>query len=130
MNDAEQNLFTVFDERLKILRSGEVISPEVEALVRRVISRFSERWSITLTEESGGRMVTHLAMALMRIGRNEEIAGPEKDLLEEFRDLAVFPNSVEIVEDLIAWVPVELPKTEKDYMVVNVCLILDEENDG
>jgi len=70
LNDAEQNLFTVFDERLKILRSGEVISPEVEALVRRVISRFSERWSITLTEESGGRMVTHLAMALMRIGRN------------------------------------------------------------
>ena len=123
-------MFTDFDERLKILRSGEVISPEVEALVRRVISRFSERWSITLTEESGGRMVTHLAMALMRIGRNEEIAGPETDLLEEFRDLAVFPNSVEIVEDLIAWVPVDLPKTEKDYMIVNVCLILDEENDG
>ena len=123
-------MFTDFDERLKILRDGGVISPGVEALVRRVISRFRERWNITLTEESGGRMVTHLAMALMRIGRNEEISGPETDLLEEFRDLAVFPNSIEIVEDLMAWVPMELPKAEKDYMVVNVCLILDAENDG
>jgi len=124
------NLFTDFDERLKILRSGEVISSEVETLVRRVISRFSERWNIKLTEESGGRMVTHLAMALMRIERQEEIVAPEADLLEEFRSLSVFSKSLEVVEDLADWVPMELPKAEKDYMVVNVCLILDAENDG
>ena len=123
-------MFTDFDERLKILRSGEVISSEVETLVRRVISRFSERWNIKLTEESGGRMVTHLAMALMRIERQEEIVAPEADLLEEFRSLSVFSKSLEVVEDLADWVPMELPKAEKDYMVVNVCLILDAENDG
>jgi transcriptional antiterminator len=114
-----------FDERLGILRAGEVISPEVEALVRRVISRFRDHWDIVLTEESGGRMVTHLAMALMRIRRKEKIAAPEADLLEEFRDLSVFPQSKEIVEDLISWTPMELPEAEKNYMIVNVCLILD-----
>ena len=119
-----------FEERLRILRSGGVISAGIETLVRRVISRFYDRWGIKLTEESGGRMVTHLAMALMRIERQEEIASPETDLLEEFRSLAVFSRSVEIVEDLIAWAPMELPKAEKDYMIVNICLILDAENDG
>jgi transcriptional regulatory protein LevR len=114
-----------FEERLNILRSGTVISPEVEALVRRVISRFNDRWDIELTEESGGRMVTHLAMALMRIRRKEKITAPETDLLEEFRDLSVFPQSTEIVEDLINWTPMELPEAEKDYMILNVCLILD-----
>ena len=119
-----------FEERLRILRSGEVISAGVEALVHRVISRFYDRWNIRLTEESGGRMVTHLAMALMRIERQEEIASPETDLLEEFRSLDVFPRSMEIVDDLIAWTPMELPEAEKDYMIVNICLILDAENDG
>ena len=118
-----------FDERLNILRAGNVIDEQAETLVRRVISRFNDHWNIKLTEESGGRMVTHLAMALMRIKRQEEIAAPETDLLEEFRSLEVFSNSVEITEDLIAWVPMELPKAEKDYMIVNICLILDAEND-
>ena len=120
----------VFDERLGILSAGNVISPEIEALVRRVISRLHDRWGITLTEENGGRMVTHLAMALMRIRGKEKIAAPETDLLEEFRDLAVFSKSTEIVEDLITWTPAELPEAERDYMIINVCLILDAQHDG
>ena len=119
-----------FDERLKILVEGQVISSGTEELVRRVILRFRDRWNIILTEESGSRMVTHLAMALARIERQEEIEAPETDTLEEFRSLAIFSRSVEITEDLIAWVPINLPKAEKDYMIVNICLILDEENDG
>jgi len=119
-----------FDERLKILREGEVISGEVEELVRKVIRRLHDRWDITLTEESGSRIITHLAMALARIERQEEISSPETDVLEEFRSLAVFSHSLAIVEDLAAWVPMELPNAEKDYMIVNVCLILDAENDA
>jgi transcriptional regulatory protein LevR len=119
-----------FDERLGILRDGKVISSEIESLVRRVISRFQARWDIVLTEENGDRMITHLAMALMRIARQEKITALEKDMLEEFRNANVFPRSMEIVEDLIAWTPMELPEVEKDYMVVNVCLILDAKNDS
>jgi len=118
-----------FDERLGILRAGDVISPEVETLVRRVISRFKDRWDIRLTEDNGGRIVTHLAMALMRVFRNEPVATLETDMLDEFIDLPVFPKSIEIIEDLIAWTPMKLPESEKDYMIVNVCLILDAKDD-
>ena len=116
----------IFDERLGILRSGNVISAEVEDRVRRVISRLEERWQLSLTEENGGRIVTHLAMALTRIEQNEEINAPEKDLLEEFRDLDVFPESLEIVEDLITHTPMILPDAEKHYMIINICLLLDD----
>ena len=116
----------VFGERLGILRSGNVISAGVEDSVRKVISRLEERWKLTLTEENGGRMVTHLAMALMRIKRGEDITAPEEDVLAEFRDLDVFEASMEIVNDLIAWTPIDLPKAEKDYMIVNICLLLDK----
>ena len=117
----------VFDQRLGILRGGNVISAEVENKVRRVISRLEDPWNIHLNEEQGGRMVTHLAMALMRVEQKEEILPPEKDLLEEFRDLAVYPRSLEIIDDLLCWVPMDLPAAEKDYMVLNICLILDED---
>ena len=116
----------MFDERLGILRNGNVISSMVEASVRNVISRLQERWQLSITEENGGRMVTHLAMALMRIDRGEDIAAPADDVLAEFCELPVFEKSVEIVDDLIAWTPMTLPKAEKDYMIVNICLLLDK----
>ena len=116
----------VFDERLEILRSGNVISSGVEDRVKKAISRLKDRWQLILTEENGGRMVTHLAMALMRIERGEEISSPENDILEEFRELDIYKASVEIVNDLIAWAPMDLPKAEKDYMIVNICLLLDK----
>ena len=117
----------VFDERLSILRGGDVISAGVETQVRRVIARLEDRWQIKLTEENGGRMVTHLAMALMRIERGEEIRAPEDSILDEFYSLGVFPLSEEIVNDLVKWIPVDLPKAEQDYLKVNICLLLDRD---
>ena len=116
----------VFDERLGILRSGNVISSDVEDQVRKVISRLEEHWEIKLTEENGGRIVTHLAMALMRIKKGENIRPPESSVIEEFRDLDVFEPSCEIVDDLIVWTAMNLPKAEKEYMIVNICLLLDK----
>jgi hypothetical protein len=120
----------VFDKRLGILRGGNVISAGVENQVRTVISRLEDRWRIILTEETGGRIVTHLAMALMRIERGEDIAAPEDDVLEEFRNLEVFEASSEITDDLISFTPMNLPKAERDYMIVNICLLLEKKNDG
>jgi transcriptional regulatory protein LevR len=115
-----------FDERLGILLEGKIISPEVDALVRGLIARLEEQWGISLTEQNGGRMITHLAMALARISRNEAIASPEQDLLDEFRGDACFPRALEIAEDLAAGIPVNLPRSEADYLVMNICLLLDE----
>jgi len=115
-----------FDERLGILRGGNVISSGVEEKTRKVISRLGEHWQIHLTEENGGRMVTHLAMALARIERGEDIKAPEDNTLAEFRELDVFEKSLEIVNDLITWTPINLPRAEKDYMLVNICLQLDK----
>lgn len=112
------------DGRLEILRDGKVISAKVDALVRRAISRLRDRWGIILTEENGERMVTHLAMAMARIERGEKIAAPEGVLLDEFRDMDCFPRTVEIVEDVAAFAPLELPAAERDYLVIYMCLLL------
>jgi len=47
-------------------------------------------------------------------------------VLEEFSQLDIFEKSVKITDDLMAWTPMDLPKAEKDYMIVNICLLLDK----
>jgi len=108
------------------LRSGNVISAAVESRVRKVISRLEERWQIKLNEENGGRIVTHLSMALMRIEKGEHIASPEDSIIEEFRNLEVFEKSCKITDDIAEWAELDLPEAEKEYMIVNICLLLDE----
>jgi hypothetical protein len=120
----------VFDERLAILVSGNVISQDVDLKVRRVIERFKDHWRIELTEENGGRMVTHLALALMRINQNEDVIPLEQVQYDEFRGSEFFPRSIEITDDLCAWTPLELPEPERRYIVINICLILDELNES
>jgi transcriptional regulatory protein LevR len=116
------------DERLDILALGKVISEDVARAMRRVVERFSAKWRIELTEESGGRMVTHLAMALMRIGQNTEISPPEANQFEEFKSSEYFSRAVEITDDICAWTPLELPDAERQYLIIYVCLILDDFN--
>jgi transcriptional regulatory protein LevR len=118
------------DERLKILVSGQVISEDVDQAVRRVIERLRARWGIDLTEENGGRMVTHLAMALMRIRQKKELKPLEADHFDEFKSSECFSRSAGICDDLCAWTPLELPEAERQYLVINICLILEDMNDG
>jgi transcriptional regulatory protein LevR len=120
----------VFNERLDILVTGNVISQDVERAVRRVIRRFRDHWRIELTEENGGRMVTHLAMALMRISQNKEVNPLEQEQYDEFRSSEYFPRAVEITDDLCGWTPLELPESERQYLIINICLILDDINEG
>jgi transcriptional regulatory protein LevR len=117
------------DERLDILVSGNVISQDVNNTVRRVIERFKSKWQIALTEENGGRVVTHLAMALMRVEQKKEVNALEEDHFEEFKRSGCFSRSVEITDDLCRWTPLELPEAERQYLIINICLILDDLNE-
>jgi transcriptional regulatory protein LevR len=118
------------DERLNILVSGNVISRDINQAVHRVIDRLSTRWGIALNEANGGRMVTHLAMALMRIRQNKEVKPLEDDHFDEFKESGHFPRSVDICDDICAFTPLELPEAERQYLIINLCLILDDLNEG
>jgi hypothetical protein len=118
------------EERLKILVAGNIISGDVEKTVLRVLGRFKDRWQVTLNDENGGRMVTHLAIALMRAGTNKEVNPLEREHFEEFKSSEFFVRAVEITEDLCQWVPLGLSEAEREYLVINICLILDDLSEG
>lgn len=111
--------------RLDMLVSGGVIPKEVDAAVRAVIVRMADRWGIVLTEENGSRLVTHLAMALARVVRGESVSSMDRSALDEFRSCSRFEKAAEIIEDLEGHIRISMPDSEREFMIVNVCLILD-----
>lgn len=114
------------DTRLDLLLSSGTVSKEVDAAVRAVVARMADRWGIVLTEENGSRLVTHLSMALMRIGRGEPVGSMDREALQEFRDCGSFPKAAEIAADLIDWAKLSVPEAEREYLDTNICLILEE----
>ncbi|MDR0760579.1 MAG: PRD domain-containing protein [Treponema sp.] len=114
--------------RLDILLSSRTISPEVDATVRRVIERMADPWGLTLTEENGSRLVTHLAMALMRISRGEIVESMDRESLEEFKASVSFPQAMVIASDIISFAKLTIPESEREYLDANICLILEAED--
>ena len=114
------------NDRLEILLSSNTITKDVYDKVKLFISRLEDKWDIKLTEENGGRLITHLSMALMRIARNENIAPMDEEALGEFRASGYFSKALTIVDDLIDIAGLQVPSAERDYLISNVCLILED----
>lgn len=112
------------NNRMEILLSSNTISNDVFDTVKKVITRMDDHWNITLTEDNGGRLVTHLSMALMRIFKGEPVAAMEPDIYEEFQESDEFEKAVSITADLISWAELTIPTSEEEYLNTNICLIL------
>ncbi len=112
--------------RLEILESSETISKEVANTMRQIIARFASQWKIALDEENGSRLVTHLAMALMRIAKGEPVGSMDPEAYEEFVGCDSFLKASEITQDLIAFAHLQLPDSEREFLETNICLILEE----
>jgi transcriptional regulatory protein LevR len=118
------------DKRLNILISGDVVTEDIGWTMRRVIERFNSRWRIELNEENGGRMITHLAMALMRIQQQEEVNPMEEEHFDEFKSSEYFALALEMTDDICGWTPLDLPESERRYLDIYICLLLDELNES
>ena len=117
------------DTRVGLLVSSGTISEDVAATVRKTIQRMEYHWNISLTEENGSRLITHLAMALMRLSKDkkiEVIEVMENEHFTEIKKRAAFPKAREIASDLIVHTGMDIPQIERDYLELNVCLVLED----
>lgn len=121
----------VLRERLDILREAREISDEIRDAVIEFTESFEKKYSLTMTEENASMLITHLAMALARIQRGEEIAAIDEPLMEEIRQNSIYcqmPEFYKILEDMLH---IELPEAEKGYIALHACAIADKlQNEG
>ena len=113
-------------ERLDILVEAELIDQETYEKVKRIMNEVSEEFTLDLSTESGQMFITHVSMAIMRIKNNEATTDVENTIFEEIKESENFENALrfaEIIENIIEH---EIPKNEKEYLVINGCLLMEQ----
>ena len=113
-------------ERLDILVEAELIDQETYEKVKKIVNEVSREFSLDLSTESGQMFITHVSMAIMRIKNDEAAADIENSVYEEIRESENFINALrfaEIIEEIIEY---EIPKNEKEYLVINGCLLMEQ----
>ena len=111
--------------RLEILNSSKAITDCTKDVMLNVIQMFSKKYGIELTEENGAMMITHLSMAIMRVKNNEPVRAIDEDVFKETLESEHIGKAHLIYEDLSKVLDVTLPENEKKYMLVNICVILE-----
>ncbi|HYE82760.1 MAG TPA: PRD domain-containing protein [Clostridia bacterium] len=118
-------------ERLDILKEAGEISDGVREAVMEFAESFENKYSLTMTEENASMLITHLAMALARIQKNEEIGGMDESAMEEIRQSSIYSELPEFYKRLEDKLDIKLPESEKGYIALHACAIVVKlQNEG
>lgn len=106
--------------KLAVLAQAGVIDEDIYQSTLRVISRLEERWGLPVRNEQGERAMIHLAMAMMRVQKGEEIQGIDASLLDELEEMQDYPQVEQIHQDIMAHFPLAVPAQEEGYLLMNL----------
>jgi hypothetical protein len=106
--------------RLQILRSADSITDQAETICKKTINKF-----VTPENENKYTMlITHLAMAVTRMERSEELYPPPEEIMNE-----IYSSScIEEADLRVKWIEREmgssLPKEERDFLLMHFVSVL------
>lgn len=115
-------------DRLDLLETSGVITSEARRITDEAITRIEDLLKVTLDEESGGPLVTHIAVALSRVARDE----PAPDLPDVVAaELASRPEEVRMAEGLAqdwqAALGAPIPPQEVSYVAAHLAALRDQD---
>jgi transcriptional regulatory protein LevR len=116
-----------FEERLALLEQSGQVTPTARELTLEVIAGIADRLRLTIDEERGAGLVTHLAMALARVERGEPettlIDGLADEIADRTRERAVV---AELLDACGRRLGREVPVAEVDYVTLHVCALAED----
>ncbi|MDR2772361.1 MAG: PRD domain-containing protein [Elusimicrobiota bacterium] len=111
-------------ERLKILLDNNVIDKETFDFMVVVFKKLTSKYK--LTEPSIEMIVTHLAMATQRIKSGQTINPLNEEIIKEVETENLYPQALEIYEDLLSASRVVFPQSEKVFIVTHLLNLIKE----
>jgi transcriptional regulatory protein LevR len=108
------------ETRLAILAEAGVIDEDIHQAMRLVTLRLERHWQLPVRTEQGILALTHLANAVMRARRGEEIQGIDDELRAELESLEEFTQIAVIHQDVMGHFPLNVPEHEVGYLLVNI----------
>ncbi|MEY4921671.1 MAG: hypothetical protein RLY17_388 [Pseudomonadota bacterium] len=108
------------NSRLNILCQSGVIDLDIGQGLDQVINRLDNFWQLPVHQEQGVIAITHMANALMRTRRGEEIQGLDSTILAEIYQSEKIDYLIEINQDLLAYFSLKPAENEIGYLLANL----------
>lgn len=108
------------EDRLNLLCDAGVIDRDICDGMKVVVTQLESQWAIPLQSEQGAMAITHMANALMRSRRGEEIGPLDDDLLAEMKTDSVFGEVERAHHALLVPFNVQLHPNEEGYLLANL----------
>lgn len=108
------------EERLNLLYQAGIIDKDICDGMLGVVTQLETEWSISVRNEQGEMAITHMANALMRSRRGEEIGPLDADILGDMQRDDIWPQVQSVHQTLLAPFEVRLHPNEEGYLLANL----------
>ncbi|MEG1210522.1 MAG: PRD domain-containing protein [Leclercia sp.] len=108
------------ENRLNLLCEAGVIDRDICDGVLRVVQRLEGEWHLPVNSDQGTIAMTHMASALMRSRRGEEIAAMDDELLAEIRQSDHWPAILQVHQAVLLEFAVSVHPNEEGYLQANL----------
>jgi hypothetical protein len=116
-----------YTARLDLLESSGVVTPAARSLTESAVRRIFERYP-GADPEALDRLVTHVAMALTRVDRNEpEVTFPDEiapELADRHEERAL---ATDLTDSWAAALGRSIPDGERTFLIVHLAVLADQE---
>ncbi|MBD2780270.1 PRD domain-containing protein [Xenorhabdus sp. 42] len=110
----------MLEQRLAILLQGGVIDQDIYKNMLSVVHDLEDIWLIPVHHPQGEMALTHMAVALMRSRRGEEIAPLDGEILASIEQCEHYDQLTTILRALLKKFTVILHPNEEGYLLVNL----------
>lgn len=107
-----------------LLEAGEIDEGIIQIIVE-FIKVIEKELSIPITEDNGSMFVTHMAMALSRIKKGEEILPMDDSLLAEIESSTIYDKVPFFINKIEENHNIHIPESEYGYIALHLCNLVN-----
>ncbi|MEL4015495.1 PRD domain-containing protein [Dryocola clanedunensis] len=108
------------ENRLNLLCDAGIIDKDICEGMMQVVTQLETVWGIPVRNEQGEMALTHMANALMRSRRGEEIGPLDDELLSEIVNSEEWVHLLTVHQSMLAPFNVTLHPNEEGYLMANL----------
>lgn len=112
--------------RLNLLVDAGEIDESIKEAVTDFIEEIEEDFKVSVDEENGAMLVSHLAMALGRIKRGEEINAMDEEIFKEVREAPIYTKMPKYYSKVEGRLNITIPQSERDYIALHVSTLVQD----
>lgn len=113
-------------KRLILLEKAGEIDSSISDVVIDFSNQIERDYSVKITEDNGSMLITHLAMALSRIKKGEEIENIDEEVFREVKASKIYTELSGYYKMIEEKLGINIPNVEKDYIALHICTLLNK----